>query len=270
MSTRRTIKKQEDVELSEDGKTLEVLYEFDYNGNNYIDIPIEFVQQALPPQTEEAVIDPNYWSKCPCCKQALNKKDHNPPQTDCRKCGKHLNLTDNDAGTDKEVERLCDNCLHPPQTDELKGFLIREYNKAWSINEDALDWGKRVGEIYAGCNVELVSNNEESLFGYVFVLPNQSIDDGDVFIHIPTIQFEKEADEEWYVHLFELLSNDNIKKIVFTKLSPPQTAAISIKWLDDNIQQWFSYCDEMDTLEQYPSFSSFINYMDHSLNNKDK
>jgi len=26
-----------------------------------------------PPQTEEAVIDPNYWSKCPCCKQALNK-----------------------------------------------------------------------------------------------------------------------------------------------------------------------------------------------------
>jgi len=53
MSTRRIIKKQEDVELSEDGKTLEVLYEFDYNGNNYIDIPIEFVQQALPPQTDE-------------------------------------------------------------------------------------------------------------------------------------------------------------------------------------------------------------------------
>jgi len=38
--------------------------------------------RLLPPQTEEAVIDPNYWSKCPCCKQALNKKDHNPPQTD--------------------------------------------------------------------------------------------------------------------------------------------------------------------------------------------
>ena len=28
-----------------------------------------------PPQTEEAVIDPNYWSKCPCCKQALNNKN---------------------------------------------------------------------------------------------------------------------------------------------------------------------------------------------------
>jgi len=214
-----------------------------------------------------------------------------PPQTECE-CLKELRLKVvrcyADSELKKNVLQLLDDEIEqhpppkhkdifanthmefPPQTDELKGFLIREYNKAWSINEDALDWGKRVGEIYAGCNVELVSNNEESLFGYVFVLPNQSIDDGDVFIHIPTIQFEKEADEEWYVHLFELLSNDNIKKIVFTKLSPPQTAAISIKWLDDNIQQWFSYCDEMDTLEQYPSFSSFINYMDHSLNNKDK
>ena len=47
MSTCREIKKQEDVELSEDGKTIEVLYMSDYNGNNYIDIPIEFVRQAL-------------------------------------------------------------------------------------------------------------------------------------------------------------------------------------------------------------------------------
>ena len=53
MSTWREIKKQEDVELSEDGKTLEVLYMSDYNGNNYIDIPIEFVMQALSPQTDD-------------------------------------------------------------------------------------------------------------------------------------------------------------------------------------------------------------------------
>ena len=53
MSTWREIKKQEDVELSEDGKTLEVLYMSDYNGNNYIDIPIEFARQALPPQTDD-------------------------------------------------------------------------------------------------------------------------------------------------------------------------------------------------------------------------
>ncbi|KKN63239.1 hypothetical protein LCGC14_0503570 [marine sediment metagenome] len=41
------IKKQEDVELSEDGKTIEVCYGADHNGNNYIDIPIELIKFAL-------------------------------------------------------------------------------------------------------------------------------------------------------------------------------------------------------------------------------
>ena len=47
MSIWHEIKKQEDVELSEDGKTLEILYKHDHNGNKYIEIPVEFIKCAL-------------------------------------------------------------------------------------------------------------------------------------------------------------------------------------------------------------------------------
>ena len=47
MSTWIEIKKQEDVEISEDGKTIQVLYRYDHNGNNYIEIPVEFVKTHL-------------------------------------------------------------------------------------------------------------------------------------------------------------------------------------------------------------------------------
>jgi len=47
MSIWHEIKKQEDVELSEDGKTIEVLYGFDHNGNKYIEIPVDFVKCVL-------------------------------------------------------------------------------------------------------------------------------------------------------------------------------------------------------------------------------
>ena len=47
MSIWHEIKDPEDVELSEDKKTLEVCYGSDNNGNLYVDIPIEFVKLAL-------------------------------------------------------------------------------------------------------------------------------------------------------------------------------------------------------------------------------
>ena len=110
MSTRRTIKKQEDVELSEDGKTLEVLYEFDYNGNNYIDIPIEFVQQALPPHTDK---------KCKCT--------HEPP----------TRIIEGNIEICCECERIINNLPHPPQTDVVKAVLDwineAESNNIWTV-----------------------------------------------------------------------------------------------------------------------------------------
>lgn len=47
MSIRRTITNPEDVELSENGKELEILIGGDDCGNEYVDIPVEFVRKAL-------------------------------------------------------------------------------------------------------------------------------------------------------------------------------------------------------------------------------
>ena len=41
------IKSLEDIELSEDGKHIEVLYNTNMWGNQYIEIPVEFITNAL-------------------------------------------------------------------------------------------------------------------------------------------------------------------------------------------------------------------------------
>lgn len=47
MSIRYQILESEDIELSEDGKEIEVLFKSDRNGNNYVDIPVDFVKGLL-------------------------------------------------------------------------------------------------------------------------------------------------------------------------------------------------------------------------------
>ena len=37
-----------DVELSEDRETIEILFNNNENGNQYIDVPVEFIRQVLP------------------------------------------------------------------------------------------------------------------------------------------------------------------------------------------------------------------------------
>jgi len=62
MSLWHLVKDIEDVELSEDKKTLEVLINSDRNGNNYIEIPIEFILirlnelKPIPDTTEKELI----------------------------------------------------------------------------------------------------------------------------------------------------------------------------------------------------------------------
>ena len=38
---------QLDVELSDDGKTIEINYSADYTGNIYIEVPVEFIKNVL-------------------------------------------------------------------------------------------------------------------------------------------------------------------------------------------------------------------------------
>ena len=47
MSTWIEIEDSGDVDLSEDGKEMHVLYSNDDCGNNYVSIPIEFVKKAI-------------------------------------------------------------------------------------------------------------------------------------------------------------------------------------------------------------------------------
>jgi len=41
------IKNQEDVKISEDGKTVDVLFNTNEWGNQYVEIPIEFIMNIL-------------------------------------------------------------------------------------------------------------------------------------------------------------------------------------------------------------------------------
>lgn len=59
MSIWKKVKHQDDVELSEDGKTLEVFYDSDQFGSCYIEIPIEFVKKALENIPDEGNDRPN-------------------------------------------------------------------------------------------------------------------------------------------------------------------------------------------------------------------
>jgi len=48
MSIWYEIKDPADVELSEDGKTVEILYKNDNTGNYYVGVPVEFLKNVLP------------------------------------------------------------------------------------------------------------------------------------------------------------------------------------------------------------------------------
>jgi hypothetical protein len=69
-------------------------------------------KKVRKPFTEGGVID------CPECKgegyvdAERPKIDFKPTPTQCRECGNELWLRDEDAGSDKEVSRLCDECFN--------------------------------------------------------------------------------------------------------------------------------------------------------------
>ena len=77
MSEWYEIKDQDDVELSEDGKTLDVLFKSDNFGNHYVEIPVEYISKVLPKQPDpkpcivcggiETVNTPFGYATCKAC-----------------------------------------------------------------------------------------------------------------------------------------------------------------------------------------------------------
>jgi hypothetical protein len=48
MSIRYKVTKENDIEVSEDGTEIEILYDKTYHGNCYIDVPITMITKILP------------------------------------------------------------------------------------------------------------------------------------------------------------------------------------------------------------------------------
>ena len=47
MSTWYEIENEDDVELSEDGTSIEILFHFDKTGAHYVDVPVEFIKTCM-------------------------------------------------------------------------------------------------------------------------------------------------------------------------------------------------------------------------------
>ncbi|MCP4650287.1 MAG: hypothetical protein GY853_09460 [PVC group bacterium] len=53
MSIWYSVKDKEDVAISEDGKSLEILFEKRYDGNHYVEVPVKFIQEVVNEKTNE-------------------------------------------------------------------------------------------------------------------------------------------------------------------------------------------------------------------------
>jgi len=96
-------------------------------------------------------------------------------------------------------------------------IILKELKKYQNINVTDKQFEKIEGETLAGAKVEIVwTGRGESDNGYLFALPCQSPDEGDVFVHVPFPDNSDgigDADPQW-LHLFNLLKNKRVKKII--------------------------------------------------------
>lgn len=73
------------------------------------------------------------------------------------------------------------------------------------------------GETLPNASVEVIwFDREESDNGYIFVLPNQEADEGDVCVHIPSIDNSDGIGkgESIHCHLSNILTNKRVKKVI--------------------------------------------------------
>lgn len=91
-------------------------------------------------------------------------------------------------------------------------------------------WDKLVGDIIPGSAVDIywTGLGNEPDGGYLFSLPNQAPDEGDIMVHVPHPQNPDGMDEGWpqWVHLVSLLKNKRVKRIVCTALQKSQSPKV--------------------------------------------
>ena len=98
--------------------------------------------------------------------------------------------------------------------------LLECRNRALALDEITdKQWAKLTGETRPGYKVELIWIDMGKDFperGYIFTLPMCSFDEADVFVHIPHPQSlgGKDAPEEVYAHMQDLLTNEMVESIV--------------------------------------------------------
>ena len=85
------------------------------------------------------------------------------------------------------------------------------------LPDDLFD--KLEGDTFPAASVEVYwIDRDEADKGYVFVLPHQEADEGDVCVHIPQMDNSDGIGngEPVYCHLSNILSNKRVKKVVLT------------------------------------------------------
>lgn len=105
------------------------------------------------------------------------------------------------------------------KTLETMNELLKEIEDYQNSEIDDNLFDKLEGETMPGAHVEIFwKKRDETDTGYVFVLPNQTWDEGDVCVHIPKPDNSDGMDDapEVHIHISNLLSNKLVKKIVVT------------------------------------------------------
>lgn len=62
MSIRHEIKDFDDLDISDDGTEIEVLFSHNHNGNQYVDIPIEMIVELLERHNAKKEAKPRIWT----------------------------------------------------------------------------------------------------------------------------------------------------------------------------------------------------------------
>jgi len=70
MSQWYEVKDADDVELSDDGKTVEILFDTDDNGNRYVTVPVEVLARLLFPAWQPVcTLCGKPWQECFCLRR---------------------------------------------------------------------------------------------------------------------------------------------------------------------------------------------------------